>query len=191
MITLRIASPDDGAALAKIYEYFVTDTTITFEYTPPQAEEFSSRIAHKLEKYPYIVAEEDGEPIGYAYAAEFRERAAYSWDTELSVYVAPHKHRSGVGRRLYGALMEILREQNFVNLYAWITTPNPQSIAFHEDMGFEKVCEIPTIGYKHGEWCGITWYQKRISDTAAPKATIPFPELDKKTVGKILDSHNI
>jgi phosphinothricin acetyltransferase len=125
MITLRIATPHDGAALAKIYEYFVDNTTITFEYAPPSEEEFSERIAHKLEKYPYIVAEENGIPIGYAYAAEFRERAAYNWDTELSVYVAPHKHRAGVGKRLYSALTEILREQNFVNLYAWITTPNP------------------------------------------------------------------
>ena len=190
MITLRIARPDDGAALAKIYEYFVNNTTITFEYTPPSAEEFSGRIAHKLEKYPYIVAEEDGAPIGYAYAAEFRERAAYSWDAELSVYVARDKHRAGVGHRLYMTLMEILREQNFVNLYAWITTPNPESIAFHEKMGFEKVCEIPTIGYKHGEWCGIAWYQKRMTDTTTPEAIIPFPELDKNTVEKILNSHN-
>ena len=190
MITLRIATPDDGAALAKIYEYFVDNTTITFEYAPPSEEEFSERIAHKLEKYPYIVAEENGIPIGYAYAAEFRERAAYNWDTELSVYVTLGKHRAGVGKRLYSALTEILREQNFVNLYAWITTPNPESISFHEKMGFEKVCEIPATGYKQGQWCGIAWYQKRITETSAPKEIIPFPTLDKRKIEKILDSHN-
>lgn len=190
MITLRIATPGDGKALAAIYEYYVANTTITFEYDVPSAEEFSHRIEHKLEKYPYLVAEEDGKPIGYAYAAEFRERAAYGWDAELSVYVAHGKHRAGVGRRLYSALTQILRAQNFINLYAWITNPNPTSIAFHEKEGFELICNIPTVGYKYGAWHDVVWYQKRVNDMVEPKPIIPFPELDKDTVNKILSSQN-
>lgn len=191
MIKLRIATPDDGKALARIYEYYVANTTITFEYDAPSAEEFSHRIAHKLEKYPYLVAEENGTPIGYAYAAEFRERAAYGWDAELSVYVAHDAHRAGIGRRLYSALIEILRAQNFINLYAWITNPNPTSIAFHEKEGFELICNIPAVGYKHGEWHDVVWYQKRINATGEPKPIIPFPELNKEVVNKILNSQSI
>lgn len=190
MITLRIATPDDGKALAEIYKYYVVNTSITFEYDAPSAEEFSHRIAHKLEKYPYLVAEENGTPIGYAYAAEFRERAAYSWDAELSVYVAHGKHRAGVGHRLYSALTKILRTQNFINLYAWITNPNPTSIAFHEKEGFELVCNIPAVGYKHGEWHDVVWYQKRVNEIGNPQPITPFPQLDKEAVNKILSSQN-
>ena len=186
MIKLRIATPHDGAALADIYRYYVTDTAVSFEYQAPDAAEFSSRISHKLEKYPYIVAEQDGKPIGYAYASEFRERAAYAWDAELSVYVARGAHRLGVGQLLYSALINILHKQNFVNLYAWITTPNPASEAFHKSMGFEKICEIPATGYKMGEWHGISWYALRIDECREPKPIIPFTELDAETVEKAL-----
>lgn len=186
MIKLRIATPCDGAALADIYRYYVTDTSVSFEYEAPTAEEFSERIAHKLEKYPYIVAEQDGKPIGYAYASEFRERAAYGWDAELSVYVSGEKHHAGVGRALYSALIKMLKAQNFVNLYAWITTPNPISEVFHKSMGFEKLCEIPQTGFKMGKWYGITWYRMQVSDNGTPKPIIPFPTLDSDTVDKAL-----
>ena len=188
MIKLRIATPNDGSALAEIYAHYVKNTAVSFEYEAPDGEEFSSRIAHKLEKYPYIVAECDGKPIGYAYASEFRERAAYAWDTELSVYVSRENHRAGVGRLLYSALIKILKEQNFVNLYAWITTPNEPSEAFHERMGFEKICEIPSIGYKAGEWHGVSWYRLRVSDAKDPTPIIPFPQMSKETTEKILNT---
>lgn len=189
MIKLRIATPDDGAALAEIYRYYVTDTTITFEYEPPSGEEFSARIADKLTKYPYLVAEEDGVPVGYAYASYFRERAAYGWDAELSVYVGREKRHSGVGGRLYSALIEILKLQNFINLYAWITTPNPASFAFHEKIGFEQFCVIPAVGYKHGEWHDVAWYQLRIANSGTPKEIIPFPALNGEKVRNILENH--
>ena len=187
MIKLRIATPNDGAALADIYRYYVTDTTVSFEYEAPSAEEFSQRIAHKLEKHPYIVAELDGKPIGYAYASDFRERAAYAWDTELSVYVAREMQHAGVGKLLYSALIRILRAQNFVNLYAWITKPNPSSEAFHVNMGFEKICDIPVTGYKMGKWHGISWYQMCIGDYSNPKPIIPFPMLDKGEVERLIN----
>ena len=178
MIRLRIATPEDGAALAEIYGYYVKNTAISFEYEAPDKDEFSRRIEHKLEKYPYIVAEIDGRPVGYAYASEFRERAAYDWDAELSVYVDKDERYNGVGQMLYTALIELLKAQNFVNLYAWITTPNPTSEKFHEKIGFSKLCEIPKVGYKNERWYGITWYCLSLSD-GAPKPIIPFPNLDR------------
>ena len=187
MIKLRIATPNDGAALADIYRHYVTDTTVSFEYKAPSTEEFSERIAHKLEKHPYIVAELDGKPIGYAYASDFRERAAYAWDTELSVYVSREMQHTGVGHMLYSALIRILKAQNFANLYAWITNPNPISESFHRSMGFEKICDIPATGYKMGEWHNVSWYQMRIAGMDEPKPIVPFPELDKDEVKRLIN----
>ena len=100
MITLRKATPEDGAALAAIYKHYVENTAVTFEYIAPTGEDFAGRIAHKTEKYPFLIAEEDGKPIGYAYASEYRERAAYSWDVETSVYVDLQHQGLGIGKRL-------------------------------------------------------------------------------------------
>lgn len=186
MIKLRIATPKDGAALAEIYTYYVAKTAVSFEYDAPDAEEFSRRIAHKIEKHPFIVAEKNGKPIGYAYASDFRERAAYAWDTELSVYVSREFQHTGVGRLLYSALIRILKAQNFVNLYAWVTNPNPTSELFHKSMGFEKICDIPAAGYKMGEWHGVSWYQIRLSENSAPKPIIPFPDFDEEEVKRLL-----
>ena len=106
MLTLRVATPADGAVLSEIYAYYVNTSAISYEYVAPDAKEFAERIAHKLEKYPYIVAELDGKPVGYAYASEFRERAAYAWCVELSVYVDRSCRGRGVGSTLYTALLD-------------------------------------------------------------------------------------
>ena len=187
MIKLRQATAADGEVLSEIYKYYVEHTSVTFEYVSPSVEEFSSRIVHRLKKYPYIVAEENGKPVGYAFASQFRERAAYGWDAELSIYVSGEKHRGGVGKRLYNAIIGLLRVQNFANLYTWIISPNPVSVAFHESMGFEKISNIKAAGYKHGEWHDVGLYQLRIADMSAPKPIIPFPELDKDVVESILN----
>lgn len=188
MIKLRLASPSDGEALARIYAYYVEETGVSFEYDAPSGEEFSRRIAHKMKKYPYIVAERDGRPIGYAYASEFRERAAYGWDAELSVYLDRCERRNGVGRMLYTALTELLKRQNFVNLYAIITLPHDESEAFHSKMGFEKLCEVDRVGYKKGKWYGLTWYRLVLCE-GEPKPIIPFPALDAKVIGEILTAN--
>ena len=185
MIKLRTATPKDGAALAEIYAYYVKNTAISFEYEAPDQDEFSSRIEHKLEKYPYLVAEIDGKAVGYAYASEFRERAAYGWDAELSVYVQKDARYGGVGQLLYTALIGLLKAQNFVNLYAWITTPNPVSERFHEKMGFMKLCEIPKAGYKNQNWYGITWYSLSLCG-GKPKPIIPFPDLGSEAIEGII-----
>lgn len=185
-MTLRIATPGDAYALAEIYAYYVEQTAITFEYDAPDAAEFAERIAHKLEKYPYLVAEVDGEVVGYAYASELRERAAFGWDAELSVYLHPDKRGRGIGERLYSALIELLKLQRFVALYACITSPNEPSIKLHEKLGFTYAGRFKATGYKRGKWHDVLWYEKRIGGDGKPLPVIDFPALDRKTVEQIL-----
>lgn len=186
MVKLRIATKEDGAALAAIYAYYVENTAITFEYAAPSAEEFAERIVHKLEKYPYIVAEENGRAVGYAYADMYRERAAFNWSCELSVYVDKNETGKGIGKLLYNALIDILRLQGFVSVVASITYPNEASVALHEKLGFSHLGTMHNIGFKFGRWLDLMWFEKRISDVSTPTAIIPFPELDVDSVRKVL-----
>lgn len=186
MITLRQATISDGEALAKIYKYYVENTAITFEYIAPTDEEFSKRIAHKSEKYPFIVAEENGTPVGYAYASEYRERAAYSWDVETSVYVDREFLGRGIGKRLCKALEEILKLQHVVNLYACVTYPNERSISMHESLGYNFVGKFHAAGFKNGEWHDVCWLEKQIISTSSPLPIIPYPLLDNDSINKIL-----
>jgi len=187
MVKLRIATKADGAALAAIYAYYVENTAITFEYVAPTAEEFGERIAHKLEKYPYIIAEENGRAVGYAYADMYRERAAFNWSCELSVYVDKSETGKGTGRRLYNALVELLRLQGFTSVVASITYPNEASVALHEKMGFSHLGTMHNIGFKFGRWLDLMWFEKRISEVGTPTQIIPFPELDRGAVSSVLD----
>ena len=187
MIKLRIARPEDADALLKIYEYYVTSTTVTFEYDPPSVEEFSDRIAARLTKYPYIVAELDGRIVGYAYAAEYRSRRAYDHSVELSVYVSREERHTGIGTRLYTALVSLLRAQNFATAYVCITIPNSPSVAFHEEMGFELIGYFHKAGYKHGAWLDVAWYELPLCDYGEPSPVIPFPEMDSKMIEDILN----
>lgn len=189
MVTLRKATPEDGSALAAIYKYYVESTAVTFEYIAPTGEEFAERISHKTEKYPFIVAEEDGRPVGYAYASEYRERAAYSWDVETSVYVDGEHQGRGIGKRLYSALEEILRLQGVVNLYACITYPNTYSVAMHESFGFSYIGRFHMAGYKFGQWRDVSWFEKRIGSLDAPKPVIPYPMIDEEKIASILEAN--
>lgn len=168
-ITIRAAVQEDAKDLLEIYAPYVTDTAVTYEYTVPATEEFASRIRHTLEKYPYLVAEECGEILGYAYAGAFHPRAAYAWDVEMSIYIKKdHKH-SGIGRALYEALENILVRQNVLNVYACIACPEKEdeyltkdSIRFHEHMGYRIVAEFRECAYKFRRWYGMVWMEKRI-----------------------------
>ena len=113
---------------------------------------------------PWLVWEEDGRVLGYAYASGHRARAAYQWCVEVSVYVHPDARRGGIARRLYTELFERLREQGFYNAYAGITLPNPASVGFHEAMGFRPIGVYPKIGYKFGRWHDVGWWSLRLRD---------------------------
>ena len=119
-MNIRIATPEDAFAIQNIYRYYVDNTAITFELEVPSVKEFQERITKTLERYPYLVAEEEGEVIAYAYAGIFYDRRAYDWSAEMSVYVQRGIHGKGVGTALYEKMEELLKKQNIVNLFACI-----------------------------------------------------------------------
>ena len=170
-VQLRVATPEDAAALAEIYAPYVRETAITFEYAVPSAAEFAGRIAHTLEKFPYLVAENDGEIVGYAYAGAFHSRAAYQWCAEMSVYVKRDVRRMGVGRKLYDAMETILCMQRLTNVEACIAVPSApdahltmDSVRFHKKMGYRMVGAFHQCGYKFDTWYDMVWMEKHIGE---------------------------
>jgi len=162
MIQVRTVTLNDVQELLDIYSYYVLNTTITFEYDTPSMNEFTQRIQKITQKYPYLVATINDEIVGYAYATSYKERAAYDWSVETTVYVKNDKHGLGIGKTLYSQLEQALKDKNIVNMLACITYPNPKSIDFHTNFGFEKVGHFPKVGYKFNEWRDIVWMQKVI-----------------------------
>jgi phosphinothricin acetyltransferase len=168
---IRNAEPDDAGRLLAIYAYYVVNTAITFEYDVPSPDEFRDRIGKTLKKYPYLVLEEDGAILGYAYAGPLKDRAAYGHSCEVSIYVDRCARRRGCGRALYEALEERLKAQGILNLYACIADPidedeylTKDSERFHRSMGYVKVGEFHGCGYKFGRWYNMIWMEKIIGD---------------------------
>lgn len=179
---IREARLGDAERLLEIYAYYVADTAVTFEYDVPSVEEFRERVRHTLRRYPYLVAERDGLVQGYAYAGPFKERAAYDWCCELSVYLDRGARRQGLGRALYAALERRLREMGILNLYACIAWPETEdeyltrnSAEFHEHLGFAKVGEFHRCGYKFGRWYHMIWMEKHIGQRQAKQPPVRFP----------------
>lgn len=171
VITIRTAVQQDAKVLLEIYAPYVKKTAITFEYDVPSVEEFARRISKVLQKYPYLVAEVNGEPVGYAYAGPFKERAAYDWAVETTVYVRENMKKSGIGRALYTALEEALAAQGILNLNACIAFPENEdeyltrdSVKFHERMGFETAGRFHKCGCKFGRWYDMVWMEKLIGE---------------------------
>lgn len=182
-MNIRIATEADAAALAAIYAPYVTGSVITFEYDVPDTAEFAARIRHTLNRYPYLVAEEKGEPIGYAYAGALKTRDAYDWAAETSIYLKQTHSGQGRGRTLYQALEALLKRQHVLNLYACITHPNEASEHFHRRQGYHKVAHFTHCGYKFGQWCDVIWMEKRPSGyPEKPAPFIPFPQLADQSV---------
>lgn len=177
-LRIRTAAVEDAAKLVAIYAPYVEHTSITFEYIVPSVEEFAERIRRTLTRYPYLVAEQDGKPVGYAYASAFKGRVAYDWSVETSIYVCRDLRNSGVGSLLYRKLEEYLTAQHVCNVCACITYPNPPSIAFHEKHGYQTVAHFHASGYKQEKWHDMIWMEKTLCPhTLPPKPFIPFPEL--------------
>lgn len=178
--SIRIATLADAETLLAIYAPYVENTVITFEYEVPTVEEFRSRIESTLSRYPYLVAEKDGQICGYAYASAFKARAAYNWSAETSIYIARDTHHMGVGTALYKALESYLSRQNVCNLCACIAYPNPTSESFHERLGYRPVAHFHKSGYKNGQWIDMIWMEKELCPHSNPPLPfIPFPKLDK------------
>lgn len=176
---IRIVRESDAAELLKIYEYYVKETVITFEYDVPSPDEFTRRIKETSPDYPYLVCLLNEKIIGYAYAHRQRERAAYGWNAELSVYIDREYFRCGAGKALYSALIEILKMQNVCNVYGAVTSPNENSERLHEYMGFEKLGVYHSTGFKHGAWHDVVWFERAIGNYGLkPLPFVPFREIE-------------
>lgn len=168
---VRLATPADGAACAAIYAPYVERTAISFEATPPTPDEMAARIAKTTAHYPWLVVEVDGVVRAYAYGSRHRERPAYDWTVETTVYVDEAFHRRGLGWAAMRALVAVLRLQGFHLLVAGITSPNPGSFRLHEALGFEPVGEFEAIGWKDGAWHGVAFLGLEVS----PRDPVPDP----------------
>ena len=172
--TLRHADPArDAAACAAIYAPFVTAAPVSFEEVAPTAEQFAERIERTSRTHPWLVLEDGGRVVGYAYACEHRARAGYRWAADVAVYVDPAHHGRGAGRRLYGALLELLRRQGLRIACAGIALPNDASVGLHRAVGFELVGIYRAIGWKAGAWRDVSWWQLLLvadDDAGAPPA---------------------
>ena len=170
MIRLRIAREEDADAIAAIYAPHVTRGIASFEEQAPTAEEMRARIARLSGRFPWLVAEEDGAVLGYAYADRFRERSAYRWAVETTVYVADRAQGRGVGSRLYETLLELLRAQGFTQAIAAISLPNDASVKLHEKAGFRCAGVYRQVGWKLGRWVDVGLWQAELCATANPPA---------------------
>lgn len=179
--TVRDATLEDAGRLLEIYSYYVENTAITFEYDVPSIEEFRGRMAHTLERYPYIVIERDGRIEGYAYAGPFVGRAAYDWSCELTVYLDHRSRGGGLGKRIYSALEDRLKAMGILNLYACIGYPKVEdahltrnSESFHRHLGFETVGRFHDCGYKFGTWYDMIWMEKTIGEHLPEQPPVRF-----------------
>ena len=183
---IRPATPEDAKEIQSIYAPIVTDTAVSFEADPPGVEEMERRIVECSEHRPWLVCDLEDAIAGYAYAAKHRERPAYQWSVEVSVYVLEWFRRLGIGRALYTSLLEILNLQGFNNVYAGVALPNPASVALHESLGFKPVGVYEKAGFKLGAWHDVGWWCLALREhdkrPAAPKSPFDIqhtPEWEK------------
>ena len=175
---LRIATINDVPEMLAIYAPYVENTTVSFEYVPPTLEEFTHRFVSYTRQFPWLVWEEDGHLLGYAYASAPFTRAAYGWCAEPTVYLRPEARGRNIAASLYTVLEEILFRQGYQALYALVCGENTQSRRFHEKQGYHITAEFPGIGFKMGRWLSLIWYEKRQkivkSSSIFPR---PWPEV--------------
>jgi L-amino acid N-acyltransferase YncA len=177
---IRLATIDDGAAVAAIYRPYVESTVISFEVVPPGADEMARRISTVLARLPWLVAERDGAVAAYAYASGHHTREAYQWSVDTAVYVQEGFHRKGLGRRLYQVLFASLVRQGFVNAYAGITLPNANSVGLHEALGFTRVGVYSNVGFKLGQWHDVGWWHLQLRPLPShpqPPSALPLVEV--------------
>ena len=191
MIEVRDATEKDAERILEIYDYYVRNTAITFEYDTPSLEEFRERMRNIMRKYPYLVILQDGEIKGYAYAREFVGRAAYDWSCEMTIYLDHRAKKCGLGRILYETLEKALQDMGVLNLYACIGYPEQEdeyltanSADFHAHLGYTKVGEFHRCGYKFGRWYHMIWMEKMIAEHREVQPPVKsYPELSGIPLG--------
>ncbi len=177
-LNIRLATENDAGAIRSIYAPIVRDTVTSFEYVEPTEEDIRGRIGKVLKDLPWLVCEHNGVVCGYAYAGKHRERTAYQWSVDVSVYLHADYRRRGIGRALYTALFDILRLQGYYNAYAGVTLPNPGSAGLHESLGFIPVGIYEKVGFKMGGWHDVGWWQYELQ----PRSVSPAPPLGLQDV---------
>jgi len=175
-LMIRLATPGDAEQVQAIYAPYC-HTPISFEMEPPSVEEMRHRIAKVLGPYPWLVCADGAEVLGYVYATQHRERAAYRWSVDTTVYVRQGQLRRGIGRALYTSLLTMLPLQGYVNAYAGVTLPNPASVGLHEALGFERVGVYRQVGFKRGTWYDVTWFQRSLQPR--PEEPPPLKRLEE------------
>ena len=183
MTEIRLATADDAKQTLEIYSPYIINTAISFETDVPSEEEMKIRIMNCLQKYPWIVCVVDGMIAGYVYATKHREREAYQWSCESSVYVYDDFKGKGIGKKLYQLLFKILRLQEFRNVYAGITLPNDASVNLHEKCGFKHFATYENIGYKLRRWQTVGWWKLQINNyDLNPPPPIKISELNAQVL---------
>jgi len=186
MANIRIATVDDAAAIASIYAPYVRNTAISFEEVVPTVEDMRSRIMQVLGAYPYLVAEEEGRIVAYAYAGPHGERAAYRWSANVAIYADSMFHRRGLGRALYVRLFRILERQRIHSIFAGITLPNAKSIGLHEAMGLTPVGTYRQVGFKFGQWHDVGWWGHALCEEPPDGEPIAFPAIAKEAMADLV-----
>ena len=172
---VRDATVEDAAACAGIYAPYVRDTVVSFEVEPPTAGGMTARIEAALARHAWLVLEDDGRVVGYAYGGPFNPRAAYDWSTSVSVYTETGRRRTGAGRALYTALLDRLAARGFRTALAGVALPNEAIVGLHTAMGFEPVGTYRRIGWKLGRWHDVTWFQRPLGDAPDDDAPPALP----------------
>lgn len=178
MVEVRLAKKEDAEDFIEIYSPNILNTAVSFETEIPSVEEFEKRIEKCLQKFPWIVCRIDGKIAGYVYASSHRDREAYQWSCECSVYVHESFQGKKIGKELYRLLFDILKHQQFRNVYAGITLPNIASVKLHEKCGFKHFAAYENAGYKFGEWHSVGWWKLQINDYGLnPSPPLKMPEI--------------
>lgn len=179
-MAIRLATVQDVPRILEIYGPYVNNTAISFEYTVPDLEEFTKRFTEITAQFPWLVWEENGTVLGYAYGSLPFKRAAYQWSAEASIYLCPEACGKGIGKRLYAALEQLLQRQGYRKVYTIITSDNESSVAFHRAVGYRHTATMPGCGYKQGKWLGIIWMEKELNTyDAPPREPIPIHKLSQ------------
>ena len=174
--TIRLATVADAAQCAAIYGPYVNATAVSFEMEAPSAEAVAGRIENTLQRFPWLVCDAGGDVLGYAYAGPHRQRAAFQWAVEVSVYVEDGSHRRGVGRALYTSLFACLRVLGYFKAYAVIALPNDASVGLHEAVGFQHVGTFDDVGYKLGRWHPVGYWELSLQPPSPPRDPTPLPD---------------
>ena len=183
---IRLATIKDSNALLKIYSQYI-DTAITFECVLPTEKQFEERIADIIKDYPYLVCEENGEILGYAYAHRHMEREAYQWNAELSIYLDNNFTSKGIGKKLYSILIEILKLQGIKTVYGGVTVPNKKSEKLHLRLGFKSIGIYHNTGYKNGKWLDVEWFEKQIMPySIKPEPFTPINKIHNEKIQEVI-----